>query len=356
MKIRVPVPFSPMRPLARLFDAAALRHNFRAVRRRARARNLMAVVKSRAYGHGLSAVAAALRDLADGVGAADSADAVSLRAAGIDKPILLMGGALDEDDFARIISLNLWTAVCDEKQLQRILAAPSGAGLCVFVKADCGMNRLGFAPDRAAAAMDALSRSPAVSRVALMSHFARADEEDGIREPLSRLQPLREKASFASLGNSAAALLHGDIGDDWARIGIALYGSSPAPERISRDALDLRPASILKTALLRTREIRAGAEVGYGGVFCAPRNMRIGVAACGYGDGYPRALNLWARVAGKHAPVVGRVSMELTTLDLTECGEADAGAEVVMWGESPSIDEIASAAGRVSYELFTAAG
>lgn len=345
-----------MRPLARLFDAAALRHNFRAVRRRAHARNLMAVVKSRAYGHGIFAVADALRDLADGFGVVNSGAALLLRESGIDKPVLLMSGAFDEEDVARIVSLNLWTAVCDESQLRRILAAPSGAGLCVFVKANCGMNRLGFSPDSAAGVMDALSRSPAVSRVALMSHFARADEADGIRAPLSRLNPLREKASCVSFGNSAAALLHDDIGDDWARIGIALYGSSPAPEKVSRDELGLRPVSILKTSLIKTFAIRAGDEVGYGGDFRAPRDMRIGVAACGYGDGYPRATNLWARIAGKRAPVVGRVSMELTSLDLTECGDADVGAEVVMWGESPSIDEIAAAAGRISYELFTAAG
>ena len=345
-----------MRPLERLIDPAALRRNWRAVRRRARAPHLMAVVKSRAYGHGLRVVAESLRELADGFGVTETADAAAIRALGIDKPVLLLGGALDGADVAQIVALNLWTAVCDERQLRDILAAPSGAGLCVFVKANADMNRLGFAPASAAAAMDALAQSPAVSQVALMSHFARADEEDGVRAPLERLQPLREKARRTSFSNSAAALLHSEVGDDWARIGIALYGASPAPSRFRRDSLGLHPAMILKTALLQTRAIRAGESAGYGGVWRAPREMRIGIAACGYGDGYPRAQNLWARVGGKIAPVVGRVSMELTALDLSECGGADAGTEVVMWGESPSVDEVASAAGRISYELLTAAG
>ena len=345
-----------MRPLARVFDGAALRDNWCAVRRRVHARNIFAVVKSRAYGHGLCNVAAALRDLADGFGVVEMADAAALRAAGVKNPILMMNGTFDDDDAAAAISLNLWTAVRDDLQLRRVLAAPAGANLCVFVKVNGDMNRLGFSFSDAAAAMDALARSPAVAQVALMTHFARADEENGIAAVSARLSPLRQKADFVSFGNSAASLLHGDIGDDWARIGIALYGASPAPERICRDELGLRAVMILKTLLVQTRMVRAGESVGYGGIWRAPRDSRIGIAAVGYGDGYPRAQNLWAIVGGIRAPVVGRVSMELTALDISECPDAAVGAEVVLWGDSPSVDDAAIAAGRISYELLTAAG
>lgn len=345
-----------MRPLLRIVDRAALRDNWRAVRRRVSAPRIFAVVKSRAYGHGRENVVSALRDLADGFGVVDGADAAALRAAGVEKPILLMSGMLDDEDAAAAVALNLWTAVCDEVQLRRVLSAPAGAELRVLVKVGGDMNRLGFSFSDAAAAMDALARSPAVAQVGLMAHFARADEEGGIASALSRLASLRQKADFVSFGNSAASLLHGDIGDDWARIGIALYGASPAPGRIRREDLGLRAAMILKTALVQTRIVRAGETVGYGGEWRAVRDTRIGIAAVGYGDGYPRATNLRATVGGACVPVVGRVSMELTALDLSECPNATVGAEVVLWGASPSIDEVATAAGRISYELLTAAG
>ena len=345
-----------MRPLARLFHKDALRDNIRAVRRRASAPHILAVVKSRAYGHGLLFVANAIKDLADGFAVAESEDAEALRNAGVNTRILLLSGPFDENDVRRIVQCNLWTAVCDKQQLQRIVAAPANAKLRALIKVDSGMHRLGFAPDDAAAAMNALSAAASVSEVGLMSHFARADEEGGIKESLKTLTPLRQKASFVSLGNSAASLLQGDIGDDWARIGIALYGSSPAPSRISRDELGLSAAMTLKTLLLQTRTIRKGESAGYGGEWRAPKDMRIGIAACGYADGYPRAANMIAKINGKPAPVAGRVSMEMTALDLSACEDARAGDETIMWGETPSIDEVAAAAERISYELFVAAG
>ena len=343
-----------MRPLTREINADALRGNFCTARRRCAAANLLAVIKSRAYGHGAAFVANALRGVADGFGVVEIADAAMLRAAGIDLPVLLMEGAFSEEETARAAELRLWTAVHNEQQAR--WAANTSAPLTVLVKADAGMNRLGFSPAAAAEAMDVLARAPSIKQVGLMAHFARADSPDGIKKPLEMLRPLRARAAFASLGNSAASMLHGGLDDDWGRIGIALYGASPAPEWQSREELGLRPAMIFKTALIHVRTVRTGETIGYGGTWCAAADTRIGIAACGYGDGYPRATGLWACINGNKAAVLGRVSMELTALDLTNCGAAGVGAEVVLWGESPSICEVAAASGRISYELLTAAG
>lgn len=345
-----------MRPLQKIFDQDALRSNYLAARRRSHARNLMAVVKSRAYGHGLPFAADALADVADGFGVVELKDAQTLRRRGVDKPVFLLSGAFAEEEMAEIASLQLRPAVCDERQAQWVMNAPSSSNLFVLVKTNADMNRLGFSPQQAAQTIDALSAAPSVSEVALMTHFACADHPDGLQQPLELLQPLRKKVKQCSLGNSAATLLHGDIEDDWGRAGIALYGSSPAPQWQSRDELGLRAVMTLQTELIHTRVIAKDAPVGYGGEWRAPQEMTVGIAACGYGDGLPRVHNLPATVGGKPARTVGRVSMELIALDLRECPEARAGDQVILWGESPGIDEVAEAAGRISYELLTAAG
>ena len=345
-----------MRPLQRCFDAAALRHNWHIVRRHTAAANIMAVVKSRGYGHGLHFVAAALGDLADGFAVVNLADARILREHKIEKPILLMSGIFSAAEARELSALNLWTAVHAERQVRWLTDLPAGSNLTVLLKTDVGMNRLGFDTAEAALALDTLSRAPAVSQAALMAHFADADKPRGLRAPLAKMAALRSAAAFVSLGNSAASLLHGDFGDDWARVGIALYGSSPAPQWRSRDDLGLRAVMTLRTELLATRIIRAGEAAGYGGEWRAAKDTRAGVAACGYGDGYPRAKHMYVLVHGKRAAILGRVSMELIIIDLSDCADAAVGDEVICWGESLSIDEVAACAGQISYQLLTAAG
>ncbi|MGI9338091.1 MAG: alanine racemase [Gammaproteobacteria bacterium] len=352
----------------RIINAAALRANFAAVRKRTAAKNIIAVIKSDAYGHGLLTVADALADIADAFAVAKIADAKKLRANGMIKPVLLISGASCREQTADIVRLGLWTAVQNARQLEWLKDAPAHSGICAFVKADIGMNRLGFAPAQWAAAQKALTKNPAIGKTLLMAHFARADEPGGMDDALATLQPLRAAGCENSLGNSAASLLphcRGDIGDDWARIGIALYGASPAPYQICRDALGLSAAMTLRAGVIAIRKVRRGRGVGYGGKWRAKKDTTIAIVSCGYGDGYPRLCGdgktIWAQVVGgdgdgKKAPVVGRVSMEMTALDISECGQVGAGDKVVMWGDSPSVDEVASAAGRISYELLTQAG
>ena len=347
-----------MRSLRLSLDAEALRDNWRAIRSRSDAANVMAIVKSRAYGHGLRFAAKALCDVADGFGVVESADAAVLRKTGVVSPIMLLSGAFDEEDMTRACEMRLWLAAHSDEQIKRIVEAPSDSDLTVFVKVNTGMNRLGFSPQNAAAVMDCLARAPSVSRVGLMSHFACADspDRDSVENALSLLRPLRQKAAMVSLGNSAALLFQGDMKDDWGRAGIALYGSSPAPALQSRDELGLRAVMTLYGEIVSVKNLRAGDAVGYGGEWQASRDTRIGIVSCGYGDGYPRSNNLWAQIGEKKAAVIGRVSMEMLALDLTDCDNANVGTEVVLWGESPNIDDIAAAAGRISYELFTAIG
>ena len=344
------------RPLRRLFDAQALRDNWRAIRRVASAKKLLAVVKSRGYGHGARFVANALADLADGFGVADISDAKIIRAAGIDKPILLMSGVFEAEHMRQAQALNLWTAVTNDRQARWALESSTDAGMTIFVKVNTGMNRLGLSPQRAAQVIAQMQRCAAINKVALMSHFANADNPDGIHQALSRLHPLRQLGVSVSLGNSAALLLHDDMQDDWGRVGIALYGASPAPSWRRRDELGLKAVMTLMTNIIDIRTVAAGDAVGYGSYWRASSQTRIGIAAAGYGDGYPRAFGMMAQVGGRQTPIIGRVSMELITLDLSACGDIDVGAPVILWGQSPTIDEVAAAAGRIAYELLTFIG
>ncbi len=348
-----------LRPAHAVIDAGALRRNWKAVRARSSAKKIIAVVKANAYGHGLTTAADALADFADAFAVSEICDAQTLRARGTEKPILLICGAFCPGDIAEIARLRLWTVVHNWRQVEWLKAAPASANITVFLKLDCGMNRLGFRAEEWGAAKTALAANPAIGDIVLMSHFARADEPDGLQNALATIAPLRELCAQTSLGNSAGTLLHGDIGDDWARVGIALYGSSPAPQWRSRGELGLSAVMTLSAQLGAIRTVRAGECVGYGCEWRAQKDTRAGLVRCGYADGYPRlagGAQARATVGGMRAPIVGRVSMEWTALDLSHIPDAALDDAVLMWGDSPGVDEIAAAAGRISYELLTAAG
>lgn len=343
-----------MRGVIREVSPAALAHNWRRVRRVAAARRMLAVVKADGYGHGLLTVAEALRELADGFAVVDLRDALALRAHGVAAPIVLLQGIFAAEEVEAVAEARLSPVVHSAWQIRALGGAAARARLTVFVKINSGMNRLGFDVSEAAAAVAALRRTAAVAEVVLMSHFADADAPGGMARQLAALAPLRALRLPWSLGNSAAALWGGDIGDDAARVGIALYGVSPAPARAGAAALGLAPAMRCWARLIAVREVAAGARVGYGGAFVAAAAMRVGIAGAGYGDGYPRRRGLWAEVGGGRAPVLGRVSMEMTALDLGGGAAARVGDEVTLWGDAPApaVDEVAAAAGVIGYELL----
>lgn len=342
------------RPIQARIDLSALRNNLRVVRSASSAR-VMAVVKANAYGHGLLQTAGALRD-ADGFALLDVRDAVTLRDAGFRQPILLLEGYFSRDELPLLAEYELTTVIHSQQQLEWLDAYPRKNGLSVWLKLNSGMNRLGFSAQEFPAAMERLKSHRAVRDVTLMTHFAQADEAPGVSAQHTLFQQLTANLAHPrSLANSAAILRHPAAHADWVRPGIMLYGSSPFAE-VSAEALGLQPVMTLSSELISVRDIKAGDAVGYGATFRAERAMRIGTVACGYADGYPRhaATGTSILVDGQRTRTLGRVSMDMLSVDLSAIPEARVGSRVVLWGEGMPIDEVARSAGTISYELLCA--
>ena len=355
------------RPIEARIDLAALRHNYllareHATRQGGQAR-AWAVVKADAYGHGLLRAAAALREVADGFALLDLEEAVRLREAGIRQPILLLEGLFEAADLAVCVEYGLTLVVHRLEQLQMLRQAVPAVRLPIYLKLNSGMNRLGLAAEHLPAVRRELASSSAVSALTLMTHFAQADEGGGeacIAWQLERFARLLaawpEAASYpVSLANSAAILRYPKTSCDWVRPGIMLYGGSPFADQDAA-SLGLRPVMTLSSRILAVQEIGVGERVGYGGTFVARRPTRVGVVACGYADGYPRHApgGTPILVAGERTQTLGRVSMDMLACDLTDLPMADVNSPVVVWGEGLPADEVAAAAGTISYELFCA--
>ncbi len=342
------------RPIQASIDTNALGHNLQ-VARRATAARIMAVIKADGYGHGLLRVAGALA-AADGFALLDIRDAVQLREAGFRQPILLLEGFFGAEDLPLIAEYNLACVIHSAWQVALLDAYPGRGSLDVWLKINSGMNRLGFAPQQAAPAMAQLRRHRAVRSITLMSHFANADEARGVAEPLALFNEVAAPFRVArSLANSAALLRYPETHGDWVRPGIMLYGASPFAD-VSAAQLGLKPAMTLSSRIIATQELSAGDEVGYGALFRADRNMRVGIVACGYADGYPRHApnGTPVLVDGARTRTLGRVSMDMLFVDLSTIPHAGVGSEVVLWGENLPIEEVARAAGTISYELVCA--
>ncbi|GAA4865304.1 alanine racemase [Luteimonas vadosa] len=349
------------RPTFATIHADALRHNLAVLRAVAPASRLMAVVKADGYGHGLERVARSLSS-ADAFGVASLSDAERLRAAGHEHPIVLLSGFDAPEDLPRMSQLSVQTVVHDANQLEMLGQATAlAAPIRCWLKVDTGMHRLGFAPEEVREAHSRLEAMPSVdAEVVLMTHFASSDAlpastaDDGqTRAQLNAFAASTEGlAGPRSLANSAAVLGWPQSHGDWIRPGGALFGMSVVAGSPGA-AFGLRPAMTLGTRLLAVKRIRRGERVGYGGAWTCPEDMPIGVAAIGYGDGYPRLAPAGtpALVDGRPARVIGRVSMDLMTLDLRDCPAAVAGAPVTLWGTGLPIETVAESAGTIAYEL-----
>jgi alanine racemase len=341
------------RPIRVVFDLAAFRENLAVARARAPHARVWAVVKANAYGHGLGRAVRAL-EAADGFALLDLADAIRLRESGVTKPILLLEGVFESDDLAVVAEHGLAIVIHHAEQIAMLEAAGLPARVSVFLKMDSGMNRLGFAPEHYRETFERLARSPVVAGITLMTHFADADGERGVAEALRRFEAATAPIEAPrSLANSAAILRYPETHGDWVRAGIMLYGCSPFAEE-SAAALGLRPVMTLASELIAVRALQPGDRVGYGGTFVADRPMRIGVVACGYADGYPRHAPTGTPVLvdGRRTRTLGRVSMDMLAVDLDGVPEAGVGTPVTLWGEGLSCDEVAAAAGTLSYELL----
>ena len=345
------------RPIRATIDLSVLRGNFAIARQRAEGAALWAVIKANAYGHGLMRTAEALDDLADGFALLDLDDAVALREAGFRQPILLLEGFFEADELPLLAEYGLTPVVHTLEQIEMLTGAALPARLPVYLKLNSGMNRLGLSAEEFHAALTALETSRNVSGITLMTHFADADLERGIAWQMARFEEAVQGCDHpVSLANSAALLRYPAARRGWARTGIMLYGSSPFPQDESAEALGLRPVMTLSSQLVAVQELAAGERVGYGGIFTAERPMRIGVVACGYADGYPRHAPTGTPilVEGRRTRTVGRVSMDMIMVDLEGIPDAGIGSPVVLWGEGLPVDDVATAAGTVSYELLCA--
>ena len=274
------------RPIQARINLGALESNLRVARRTTSAR-LMSIIKADGYGHGMLRVAEAL-SASDGFALLDIQDAVQLREAGFRQEILLLEGFFGTEDLALVAEYHLACVIHSAGQIAALDAYPKNESLDVWLKVNSGMNRLGFAPNEVAQAMEQLRRHRAVREITLMTHFANADEERGVAEPLALFNDIAAPYRVArSLANSAALLRYPETHGDWVRPGIMLYGASPFAE-VGAQQLGLQPVMTLSSRIIAVQELRAGDEVGYGVLFRAEHAMRIGIVACGYADGYPR--------------------------------------------------------------------
>jgi len=352
------------RPIQAFVHSDALRHNLQRMKDCTPDARIWAVVKANAYGHGIENVFEGLR-AADGFALLDLSEASRVRALGWRGPILLLEGVFEPRDLELCSRLNLWHTVHCDEQIDMLALHKTHEPHRVFLKMNSGMNRLGFTPQAFRSAWVRLNALPQVDEISLMTHFARADDEHGVD---AQLQVFEQHSSDLpgerSLANSAAVLRHGgreEVTADWVRTGIAMYGSSPDLGLHDAAHWDLRPVMSLRSQLVGVQQLKAGDSVGYGGVFTATHDMAIGVVACGYADGYPRHAPTGTPVLvnGVRTRTLGRVSMDMLCVDLSDMPGDGIGTEVTLWGCAASgqvlfIDEVAAAAGTVGYELMCA--
>jgi len=344
------------RPLAARIDTAALTHNLMLARSRAGQARVLAVIKANAYGHGLLRAAKALR-AADGFAVLTLDEAALLRGAGYSHPILLLEGFFHPDELPEIARRRLLPVIHREDQIDALARARLEHKLDIFLKLDTGMHRLGLPPRRLPEVLQRLRELPQVGVITLMSHFACADEpEVGVAAQMASFRAAIEGSKLpVSLANSAALLAYPETVGDWVRPGIMLYGASPFVGQSGED-IGLLPAMHLTSELIAVHPLRKGEGLGYGHAFVAPRDMRVGVVACGYADGYPRHAGTGTPVLveGRLTRTLGRVSMDMLNVDLSEVPNAHVGSPVTLWGAGLPVEAVAAAAGTISYELLTA--
>ncbi len=347
-------------PIAQI-DLGALRHNLAVCRAAAPSSRIWAVIKADAYGHGMGQCAAAL-EAADGFAVARVQEALGLRAMGISKPLLVLEGAASETELSAVLSMQVELTVHSSRQFDLILsqrqAHPQPRLQRIWLKLDTGMGRLGLQQTEAVALIERLrsTQTPPLELAGLMTHLANADDPS---HPMTAAQceqarALAERFKLPlSIGNSAGILAHPAARSDWVRPGIMLYGGSPLLGQTAA-ALGLRPVMTLTSPLIAVRDLAAGAPIGYGSTYRCPAPMRVGVVAIGYGDGYPRHAPTGTPVLirGRRAALLGRVSMDMISVDLRQIPQATVGDPVTLWGQGLPVEEVAEQVGTINYELL----
>ncbi|HEY9121080.1 MAG TPA: alanine racemase [Marinobacter sp.] len=346
----------PRKTVARI-DCGALRHNYRLARRLASPARAMAVIKADGYGHGIREVARALASEAPKFAVACLEEALAIRAAGVEHPVVLLQGVHSAGDLATCAREGFEVVVHSDYQLDWLERATSVPTL--WLKVNTGMNRLGFPPAALPDVMAWLKSHAMVQKLTgFVTHFACADDLDSgftehqtrvFAESLADWAPLEKTAA-----NSAAHFRAGQPMFDWSRPGIMLYGASPMLDKTGPQ-LGLKPVMTLEAQLTAVRTLQPGESVGYGCSWTAEQETRMGIVAIGYGDGYPRHAGTGtpAWVAGSRIRLLGRVSMDMLAVDLSNAPDASPGDTVELWGPHVSVDEVAHHAGTIAYELLT---
>jgi alanine racemase len=342
------------RPIRATISATALAQNLTVAKRYAGSAKVWAVVKANAYGHGVERAARALA-AADGFAVLDFREALRLRAAGVTKPILLLEGFFEPADLELVQKHALTPVIHNAEQVEILKRAALAGEIDVYVKVNSGMNRLGFGAESLRAAYEALRMHRQIKSIIWMTHFADADGAGGVKAQLDWFNELTQpfQSQGRSLANSAALIRFPEARGDWVRPGIMLYGCSPFADRTA-ESLGLKPAMTLTSEIIATRHLQPGERVGYGFAYEAAGPMTIGVVACGYADGYPRHAPTGTPVLVNQTRtrIVGRVSMDMITVDISDIPGVRIGTPVTLWGEGLSADEVAAAAGTLSYELL----
>jgi len=351
------------RPAVAHIRLDAFRHNY-LVAKECHGGKALAVIKANAYGHGAVRCAQAIAAEADGFAVAAIEEALQLRQAGITGPILLLEGFFEAAELPLIVENDLWIVIHHAWQLEVLLAAKLAKPLHVWLKMDSGMHRVGLSPAEYADAYAKLTQHANVAKLVLMSHFANADnlqsahtqQQIGIFQSTLRTIATSAKPVEISLANSAAILAWPQAQGNWSRPGIMLYGASPIPDKPT--SKPLRAVMQLTSRIISIRKIAKGESIGYGSIFTAQRDTTVGVVAMGYADGYPRAATGVTSalppvaVDGKMTRLIGRVSMDMLFVDLTDIPGAHIGSHVELWGDQVSANDVATAAGTIAYELF----
>lgn len=334
----------------------AFRHNYR-VAKQLHGGRALAVIKANAYGHGAVPCAKAIESEADGFAVACLEEAIELRQAGIANPILLLEGFFEANELPEIVANNLWIVIHAQWQIDILLAAKLSKPLQVWLKMDSGMHRVGIEPMAYQAAYMRLAGHANVAKIVCMSHFGNADnlKTDHTKQQIATFQQTVHNLKFdeVSLSNSAAILGWPQSYNNWSRPGIMLYGADPLMIADTK----LRAVMQLTSQIISIRTIQNGQSIGYGSIFTAKKRTLVGVVAIGYADGYPRLASnelksAPAAVDGILTKLIGRVSMDMLFVDLTDIPQAKIGSHVELWGDQVLANDVANAAGTIAYELF----
>ncbi len=346
-----------VKPATAKISSHALKYNLDVIKQKAPNSKIIAVVKANAYGHGVVFVASTLEKNVDCFGVARLEEALALRSNGIIKPILLLEGFFDEKDLPILAVNNIETVVHNREQLEALKRAAVPSPIKVWLKIDTGMHRLGVSLDEVDEFYQELKKLPQIQpHLGFVSHFSRADEleSDYTSLQINRfLNAIQDKQGERSIAASGGILFWQESHLDWIRPGIIMYGISPTD--IVAAEFGLTPVMNLTSSLIAVRSHKKGEPVGYGGVWKSPRDTKIGVVAIGYGDGYPRDVpeNTPVYLNGRIVPIVGRVSMDMLTVDLGINSQDQVGDEVILWGKELPIETVAKFTGILSYELIT---